>query len=156
MIAKFHDTQDNITEALAEAEKFTLSQKSMPSSFPVFLAVNPYVDTNKSGLTKTEIENLIKITMASSQPLQTQQPQQAISSSSQFRTQPIGTGDKIRDKNIGRFLSWFLGETSNFEPVPKPPLPPKSKKKIDVDSDKNLAGLVKKQLNLHVAKAVKK
>ncbi|CAG8548539.1 4886_t:CDS:2, partial [Racocetra fulgida] len=29
MMAKFNDTQDNITEALAEAEKFTLSQKTL-------------------------------------------------------------------------------------------------------------------------------
>ena len=49
MMAKFHDTHDNIVEALAEAEKFTLSQKNAPSSIPVFLASNPYVDTNRSG-----------------------------------------------------------------------------------------------------------
>src|SRR3954447_5995220 len=72
MMAKFNDTQDNITEALAEAEKFTLSQKSAPSSFPIFSSANPYVDTNRSGggMTKNEIEDLIKITMASSQPQQ--------------------------------------------------------------------------------------
>ena len=49
MMAKFHDMYDNIVEALAEAEKFTLSQKNAPSSIPVFPASNPYVDTNRSG-----------------------------------------------------------------------------------------------------------
>ena len=68
MMAKFHDTQDNITEALAEAEKFTLSQKSAPSSLPIFLTANPYVETNRLGMTKNEIEDLIKTTMSSSQP----------------------------------------------------------------------------------------
>src|SRR5436305_1569156 len=69
MMAKFYDTQDNITKALAEAEKYTLSQMNAPSSIPVFPAANPYVDTNRSGggMTKNEIEDLIKITMASSQ-----------------------------------------------------------------------------------------
>ncbi|GES85646.1 hypothetical protein GLOIN_2v1783702 [Rhizophagus clarus] len=56
--------------ALAEVEKFTLSQKNAPSSIPVFLATNSYVETSKSVMTKTEIENLIKTTMASSQPQQ--------------------------------------------------------------------------------------
>ena len=72
MMAKFYDTQDNITKALAEAEKYTLSQKSAPSSFPIFPSANPYVDTNRSGsgMTKNEIEELIKTTMASSQPQQ--------------------------------------------------------------------------------------
>ncbi|GES78253.1 hypothetical protein GLOIN_2v1789077 [Rhizophagus clarus] len=42
------------------------------SSIPVFLAANPYVDTNRSGsgMTKNKIEDLIKPTMASSQPQQ--------------------------------------------------------------------------------------
>src|SRR3954447_19885782 len=75
MMAKFDDTQDNITKALAEAEKFTLSQKSALSPFPIFPSANPYVDTNRSersggGMTKNEIEDLIKTTMASSQPQQ--------------------------------------------------------------------------------------
>src|SRR3954463_6464535 len=73
MMAKFHDTQDNITKALAEAEKFTLSQQSASSSFPIFPAANPYAETNKSGMSKTEIENLIKTTVASSGPQQLQQ-----------------------------------------------------------------------------------
>ncbi|GES84667.1 hypothetical protein GLOIN_2v1789077 [Rhizophagus clarus] len=72
IMAKFYDTQDNITKALAEAEKYTLSQNSAPSSFPIFPSANPYVDTNRSGsgMTKNEIEELIKTTMASSQPQQ--------------------------------------------------------------------------------------
>ena len=77
MMAKFHDTHDNIVEALAEAEKFTLSQKNAPSSFSIFSVVNPYVETNKSGMTKTEIESLVKNTMTSSK---SQRPQQMASS----------------------------------------------------------------------------
>ncbi|GBB91977.1 hypothetical protein RclHR1_19460009 [Rhizophagus clarus] len=72
MMAKFYDTQDNIIKALAEAEKYTLSQMNALSSIPVFLAANLYVDTNRSGggMTKNEIEDLIKTIMASSQPQQ--------------------------------------------------------------------------------------
>ena len=72
MIAKFYDTQDNITKDVAEAKKCTLSQMNAPSSIPVFPVTNPYIDTNRSGggMTKNEIENLIKTTMASSQPQQ--------------------------------------------------------------------------------------
>jgi hypothetical protein len=71
MMTKFDDTQDNITKALAEAEKYTLSQKSAPSSFPIFPSANPYIDSTQSkqsggGMTKNEIEDLIKTTMASS------------------------------------------------------------------------------------------
>ncbi|CAB5325966.1 unnamed protein product [Rhizophagus irregularis] len=75
MMAKFYDTQDNITKALAEAEKFTLSQKSAPFSLPIFPTANPYADTNRlgGGMTKNEIEDLIKTTMASSQPQTAQQ-----------------------------------------------------------------------------------
>ncbi|CAG8781479.1 25255_t:CDS:1, partial [Racocetra persica] len=69
----FNDTQDNITEALAEAEKFTLSQKSVLSSFLIFLTANPYANTNKSGMTKTEIMNLIKTAMAFSESQTAQQ-----------------------------------------------------------------------------------
>ncbi|CAB4495818.1 unnamed protein product [Rhizophagus irregularis] len=60
MMAKFYDTRDNITKALAKAEKFTLSQKSAPSSLPIFLIANPYADTNRSGggMTKNEIKDL--------------------------------------------------------------------------------------------------
>ncbi len=68
MMAKFYDTQNNITKALAEAEKYTLSQKSAPSSLSIFLTANPYTETNRSGMTKNEIEDLIKTTMSSSQP----------------------------------------------------------------------------------------
>ncbi|CAG8838443.1 3590_t:CDS:1, partial [Racocetra persica] len=73
MMAKFNDMQDNITEALAEAEKFTLSQKSVPSFFLIFPTANPYADTNKSGMTKTEIVDLIKTAMASSDSQTAQQ-----------------------------------------------------------------------------------
>ncbi|CAG8721240.1 16267_t:CDS:1, partial [Racocetra fulgida] len=73
MMAKFNDTQDNIIEVLAEAERFTLSQKNTPSSFPIFPTANPYADANKSEMTKTEIVDLIKTTIASSQPQIAQQ-----------------------------------------------------------------------------------
>jgi len=79
MMAKFHDTYDNIVEALVKAEKFILSQKNASSSFPIFPAANPYVDNNRSGMSRNEIESLVKNTIASSEP---QQPQQV--SSSQF------------------------------------------------------------------------
>ena len=80
MMAKFYDTQDNITKALAEAEKYTLSQKSAPSSLPIFLTANPYIETNRSGMTKNEIEDLIKTTMSSSQPQQNTDLQSSIKS----------------------------------------------------------------------------
>ena len=67
MMIKFYDIQDNIIKALAKMEKFTLFQKSALSSFPIFLIVNLYVDTNKSKMTKTEIKDLIKNIMASLQ-----------------------------------------------------------------------------------------
>ena len=105
-------------------------------------------------MTKNEIESLVKNTMASSEPQRPQQPQQL--TSSQFQPQPAGTYKNLRDENIGRFLSWITGETPEFIPVPNPTLPPKPKKKVDVDSDDELAELTKKQLNLHVAKAIKK
>ena len=68
MMAKFYDTQDNIIQALAEAEKYTLSQKSTPSSFPIFPAANPYADTNRLGMFRNEIESLVKNTIAFSEP----------------------------------------------------------------------------------------
>ncbi|CAG8708235.1 20611_t:CDS:2, partial [Racocetra persica] len=52
------DNQENITRALAEVEKFTLSQRNAPSSLPAFPAANPYIDTNKSGITKTKISTI--------------------------------------------------------------------------------------------------
>ena len=73
MMAKFYDTYDNIVEALVKAEKFILSQKNASSSFPIFPAVNPYVETNKLGMIKTEIESLVKNTMASSESQWSQQ-----------------------------------------------------------------------------------
>ncbi|RIB22435.1 hypothetical protein C2G38_2174003 [Gigaspora rosea] len=42
----------------AEEEKFTLSQRNAPSSLPAFPAANPYIDTNKSEITKTEISTI--------------------------------------------------------------------------------------------------
>ena len=62
----------------------------------------------------------------------------------------------LRDENIGRFLSWIIREIPEFVSVPNPTLLPKPKKKVEVDSDDELAELTKKQLNLHLARAIKK
>ncbi|CAG8510320.1 14173_t:CDS:2 [Racocetra fulgida] len=61
------DIRENITRALAKVEKFTLSQRNAPSSLPVFLAANSYIDTNKLEITKTEIIDLIKTAIAFSE-----------------------------------------------------------------------------------------
>ncbi|GES85756.1 hypothetical protein GLOIN_2v1789077 [Rhizophagus clarus] len=104
MMVKFYDTQDNITKALAEAEKYTLSQMNASSSIPVFLAANPYVDTNRSGggMTKNEIEDLIKTTMASSQPQQNNSKKLA--------------NKRGEDLIIRRFLSELLRGRGNSAP----------------------------------------
>jgi len=126
MMAKFYDTQDNITKALAEAEKYALSQNSAPSSFPIFLSANPYVDTNRSGsgMTKNEIEKLIKTTMASSQPQQNTDLQ-AIAKSFQDTmsraTKTLDNSKKSANKRgedliIRRFLSELLRTKSNKQP----------------------------------------
>ncbi|PKY34936.1 hypothetical protein RhiirB3_455139 [Rhizophagus irregularis] len=129
MMAKFYDTQDNITKALAEAEKFTLSQKSAPSSLPIFPTANPYADTNRSGggMTKNEIEDLIKTTMASSQPQTAQQNtdlQSSIKSLQETMSQVTKTLDNSKksankrgkDLIIRRFLSELLRTKSNKQP----------------------------------------
>ena len=69
---------------MAKAEKFTLSQASAPSSFPIFLVVNLYVNTNRSGLTKTEIKNLVKNTISPSQAQMSASSQEQLSSHSQL------------------------------------------------------------------------
>ena len=99
MMAKFYDTQDNITKVLAEAEKFTLSQKSTPSSFPIFPSANPYVDTNRSGarMTKSEIEDLIKTTMASSQSQQNTDLQSSIKSLQETMSRTTKTLDNSKN-----------------------------------------------------------
>ncbi|RIA99954.1 hypothetical protein C2G38_2236365, partial [Gigaspora rosea] len=84
-----------------------------------------------------------------SQPLQTPQPY--------YGPQPPGTYQKMQDILMDRFVQWITGEVSEFVPISKPDLPPKPViKKVEVDSDNELANLTKKQLKLHVAKAVKK
>ena len=89
-------------------------------------------DNNPSGLgmTKTEIENLIKSMMPSIQEMKTQHfvPSQPISSQpsqSYYRPQPPGTSQIIQDTNMSRFIQWLTGEIPEFVPVPKPDLPPK-------------------------------
>src|SRR5215216_7791402 len=49
-----------------------------------------------------------------------------------------------------------MGETPEFIPISNPTLPPKPKKKVEIDSDDELAELTKKQLNVHLVKAIKK
>ncbi|CAG8809672.1 13375_t:CDS:2, partial [Dentiscutata erythropus] len=71
MMAKFEDTQENITRALAEMEKFTLSQRNAPSSLPAFPAANSYIDTNKSEMTKTEISTIKSFQKTMSQATKT-------------------------------------------------------------------------------------
>ncbi|CAB4424648.1 unnamed protein product [Rhizophagus irregularis] len=128
MMAKFYDTQDNITKALAEAEKFTLSQKSAPSSLPIFLTANPYADTNRSGggMTKNEIEDLIKTTMAFSQP-QTAHQNTDLQSSIKSLQETMSRATKTLDNSkksankrgediIRRFLSELLRTKSNKQP----------------------------------------
>jgi hypothetical protein len=135
MMAKFYDTQDNITKALAEAEKYTLSQKTAPSSLSIFPTANPYVDTNRSGggMTKNEIEDLIKTTMASSQPQQNTDLQSSIKSLQETISQVTKTLDNSkksankRGENliIRRFLSELLrgqgkvapGDDYDYDPV---------------------------------------
>ena len=89
-------------------------------------------DNNPSGLgiTKTEIENMIKSMIPSIQEMKTQHfvPSQPISSQpsqSYYRPQPPGTSQIIQDTNMSRFIQWLTGEIPEFVPVPKPDLPPK-------------------------------
>ncbi|GES84432.1 hypothetical protein GLOIN_2v1848417 [Rhizophagus clarus] len=105
-MAKFYDTQDNITKALAEAEKYTLSQMNVPSSIPVFPAANPYVDTNRSGggMTKNEIEDLIKTTMTMSRATKT------------LDNSKKSANKRGEDLIIRRFLSELLRGRGNSAP----------------------------------------
>ncbi|CAG8734629.1 13981_t:CDS:2, partial [Racocetra fulgida] len=52
MIAKFEDTQKNITKALAEAEKFTLSQRNTLSSLPTMFRATKTLDNSKKSSKK--------------------------------------------------------------------------------------------------------
>ena len=121
MMAKFYDTQDNITKDLAEAEKFTLFQKSAPSSLPIFLTANPYGDTNRSGMTKNEIEDLINTTMTFSQPQQNTDLQSSIKSLQETISRASKTLDnskKLTEKRaedliIRHFLSDLIREKGN-------------------------------------------
>src|SRR5207244_13292856 len=47
------------------------------------------------------------------------------------RPQPPGTSERVWDENMGRYLQWLYGETPEYNPVPKPPLPPKPRPKSD-------------------------
>ncbi|GBB93129.1 hypothetical protein RclHR1_21130007 [Rhizophagus clarus] len=141
MMAKFHDTHDNIVDALAEAEKFTLSQKNAPSSIPVFpvanpYITNPYIETSKSGMTKNEIEDLIKTSMASVQPQLTQQNSDLLSAIKSLQktmsraSKTLDNSKKLVDKKaedhaIMRFLKDIarvranegLDEDYDYDPV---------------------------------------
>jgi hypothetical protein len=88
---------------------------------------------------------------------QIQLPQLSQSSQPYYGPQPSGTYQTIRDMNIGKFIQWITGEVPEFVPIPKPDLPAKPViKKVEVDSDDELANLTQRQLKIHVAKAVKK
>ncbi|CAG8844610.1 25136_t:CDS:2, partial [Gigaspora margarita] len=128
MMAKFNDTQDNITEALAEAERFTLSQKSAPFSFPIFPTANPYTDTNKSGMTKTEIVDLIKTAMVFSESQMAQQNADLRSTIKSFQetmfraTKTLDNSKKsskkrAEDIGINRFLSDLLRKNLGKHPA---------------------------------------
>ena len=159
MMAKFYDTEDNITKALAEAEKYTLSQKSAPSSLPIFLTANPYTETNKSGMTKTEIEDLIKTTMSSSQPQQNTDLQSSIKSLQETMSRANKTLDnskkstkkRAEDLIIRRFLGDLLRTKSNKQPEDDYDYDP-----IDDVTD-SMAGLsLNSVINAVVKRAVKK
>src|SRR5947199_3326715 len=161
MMAKFYDTQDNITKALAEAEKYTLSQMNAPSSIPVFPAANPYVDTNRSGggITKNEIEDLIKTTMSSSQPQQNTDLQSSIKSLQETMSRANKTLDnskkstkkRAKDLIIRRFLGDLLRTKSNKQPEDDYDYDP-----IDDVTD-SMAGLsLNSVINAIVKRAVKK
>ncbi|CAG8671732.1 4039_t:CDS:2, partial [Paraglomus brasilianum] len=60
MMAKYHDTRDNITKALVEAEKFSLLQGNFPFPPSGGQVPNPYEKSINTGLTETEVKNLIK------------------------------------------------------------------------------------------------
>ncbi|CAG8539991.1 17661_t:CDS:2 [Cetraspora pellucida] len=84
-----------------------------------------------------------------SQPLQTPQ--------SYYGLQPLGIYQKMQDILMDRFVQWITGEVSEFVSIFKPDLPPKPViKKVKVNSDDELANFMKKQLKLHIARAVKK
>ncbi|CAJ0846930.1 3714_t:CDS:2, partial [Entrophospora sp. SA101] len=167
MMAKFNDTMENITSALAEAEKYTLAQEHTQSSFPVFPMSESRGKDNYSsntGMSKSEIENLIKSMIPSSEPQETQiRPKESViqSASSQSRPQPPGTYKNIQDRNMESFLQWIYGEIPEFIPVPAPPLPPKpqiknngnSSKNAETDSDDELANRMNK---LSINKAISK
>ncbi|CAG8802216.1 3509_t:CDS:2, partial [Dentiscutata erythropus] len=124
IMAKFEDTQENITRALAKAEKFTLSQRNAPSSLLAFPAANPYIDTNKSGMTKTEIVDLIKTAMVSSESQTAQQNADLQSTIKSFQetmsrvTKTLDNSKKSSKKRaentaINRFLSDLLRKNSS-------------------------------------------
>jgi len=145
-----------------------------PNSHPVTSHSRSTTNTKDSyssntGVSRNEMENYVKSLMASTQsqpistqlapqqiqPLQPTQPPQP--SRPYYGPQPSGTYQTIQDANIGRFIQWITGEVPEFVPVPKPDLPPKPQtKKVEVDSDEELANLTKRQLKLHVAKAVRR
>src|SRR6185312_5815857 len=172
---------DELLPKLEEIERYTAEQLSgayLHSNLDLVSSSKGHGKNNYSSntsMTETEVRNLVKSMMLSeqSQPISTQLAPQQIqppqlsqpslpSQPSQlsrpyYGPQPAGTDQFVRDANIGRFIQWLTGEVPEFVPLPKPDLPPKPQiKKVEVDSDEELANLTKKQLKLHVAKAIKK
>src|SRR6185437_13592262 len=114
--------------------------------------------SSNMGMTKTEIENLIKSMMPSIQT----QPISSQSSQSDYRPQPPGTSQIIYDTNMGRFIQWLTGEIPGFVPTPKPDLPPKPViKKVEITNNDPVKDMRKQLEDLHInqtkiAKAIKK
>ncbi|CAG8762903.1 32_t:CDS:2, partial [Cetraspora pellucida] len=120
LLTELEEIEKYKTEQLSGAYLYSGSDKSYRK------------DNNPSGqgMTKTEIENLIKSMMSSIQEMKTQHfvPSQPISSQpsqSYYRPQPPGTSQIIQDMNMSRFIQWLTGEIPEFVPVLKPDLPPK-------------------------------
>ncbi|RIB28848.1 hypothetical protein C2G38_2156803 [Gigaspora rosea] len=67
MMAKYYDTRDNITKALVEAEKFLLLQGNFPFSPSGGQVPTPYEKSSNTGLSETEVRNLIKSMIPSTQ-----------------------------------------------------------------------------------------
>ncbi|CAG8670512.1 18692_t:CDS:2, partial [Acaulospora morrowiae] len=133
MMAKYHDTRDNITKALVEAEKFSLLQGNF--SFPPSggQVPNPYEKSINTGLTETEIKNLIKSMMLATQSTasksQEEQFNQITLSQNNFKKiivglkgtiakgqqtlkKPPGPGkQKADDLAMNRFLDSFIDDT---------------------------------------------
>ncbi|CAG8716081.1 6203_t:CDS:1, partial [Acaulospora morrowiae] len=101
MMAKYHDTRDNITKALVEVEKFSLLQGNFPFPPSGGQVPNPYKKSSNTGRTKDEIENLVKGIVASSQsqPVSSQTAPQ-LQNRQLVRPSQMEPGKIYRDPNL--------------------------------------------------------